>query len=194
MPDQLVPVRDRVSFAKLDEVLPLPDLVGIQRESFDWLLNEGLKEVLEEVSPIEDFTEQFQLYFGKHAVQGRQGHRRGVPRQGHHLQPAVVRRGHLRQQGDRRDQGAGSLHGGLPDHDRAGHLHHQRHRACRGVPARALARRLLLPRARQDHRQGGLHREDHPQPRRVARVRRGQEGHGRRPHRPQAPPARSPCC
>ena len=28
--------------------------------------NEGLKEVLEEVSPIEDFTEQFQLYFGKH--------------------------------------------------------------------------------------------------------------------------------
>ncbi|MGZ5289971.1 MAG: hypothetical protein ACXWE5_10840, partial [Actinomycetota bacterium] len=66
LPDQLVPVRDRVSFAKLDEVLPLPDLVGIQRESFDWLLNEGLKEVLEEVSPIEDFTEQFQLYFGKH--------------------------------------------------------------------------------------------------------------------------------
>src|SRR5438552_6716379 len=66
LPDQLVPVRDRVNFAKLDEVLPLPDLVGIQRESFDWLLSEGLKEVLEEVSPIEDFTEQFQLYFGKH--------------------------------------------------------------------------------------------------------------------------------
>ena len=66
MPDALVPVRDRVSFAKLDEVLPLPDLVGIQRESFDWLLAEGLKEVLEEVSPIEDFTEQFQLHFGKH--------------------------------------------------------------------------------------------------------------------------------
>jgi DNA-directed RNA polymerase subunit beta len=66
LPDALVPVRDRVSFAKLDEVLPLPDLVGIQRESFDWLLSEGLKEVLEEVSPIEDFTEQFQLYFGRH--------------------------------------------------------------------------------------------------------------------------------
>ena len=48
MPEQLVPVRDRVNFAKLDEVLPLPDLVGIQRESFDWLLNEGLKEVLED--------------------------------------------------------------------------------------------------------------------------------------------------
>ena len=67
MPDSLVSVRDRVSFSKLDEALPLPDLVGIQRESFDWLLAEGLKEVLEEVSPIEDFTEQFQLHFGKHA-------------------------------------------------------------------------------------------------------------------------------
>ncbi|MEX0989833.1 MAG: DNA-directed RNA polymerase subunit beta, partial [Actinomycetota bacterium] len=66
MPDSLVPVRDRVSFAKIDEVLPLPDLVGIQRESFDWLLNEGLKGVLEEVSPIEDFTEQFQLSFRNH--------------------------------------------------------------------------------------------------------------------------------
>jgi DNA-directed RNA polymerase subunit beta len=66
LPDQLVPTRNRVSFAKLDEVLPLPDLVAIQRESFDWLLNEGIKEVLEEVSPIEDFTEQFQLYFGRH--------------------------------------------------------------------------------------------------------------------------------
>jgi DNA-directed RNA polymerase subunit beta len=66
LPDSLVPVRDRVSFAKIDEVLPLPDLVGIQRESFDWLLSEGLKSVLEEVSPIEDFTEQFQLSFRNH--------------------------------------------------------------------------------------------------------------------------------
>ncbi|MDP9184086.1 MAG: DNA-directed RNA polymerase subunit beta, partial [Actinomycetota bacterium] len=66
MPDQLVPARNRVSFAKLEEVLALPDLVAIQKESFDQLLNEGIKEVLDEVSPIEDFTEQFQLYFGRH--------------------------------------------------------------------------------------------------------------------------------
>jgi DNA-directed RNA polymerase subunit beta len=66
LPDQLVPVRNRVSFAKLEEVLPPPDLVAIQKESFQWLLNEGIREVLDEVSPIEDFTEQFQLYFGKH--------------------------------------------------------------------------------------------------------------------------------
>ncbi len=66
MPEALVPARDRVSFGKLDEVLPLPDLISIQRASFDRLIQEGLKEVLDEVSPIEDFTEQYQLFFGKH--------------------------------------------------------------------------------------------------------------------------------
>jgi DNA-directed RNA polymerase subunit beta len=66
LPDTLVPGRERVSFAKLDEVLPLPDLVGIQRESFDWLLSDGLAEVLKEISPIEDFTEQYQLSFRNH--------------------------------------------------------------------------------------------------------------------------------
>ena len=52
----------------------------------------------------------------------------------------AVRRGDLRQQGHRRDQGAGGLHGGLPHDDRPGHLHHQRHRAGRRLPAGALAR------------------------------------------------------
>jgi DNA-directed RNA polymerase subunit beta len=58
--------RDRLSFSKLEEVLPLPDLVGIQRDSFDWLLEEGLGEVFREISPIEDYTETYQLIFGKH--------------------------------------------------------------------------------------------------------------------------------
>jgi len=66
LPEVIVPGRDRVSFSKIPEVLPLPDLIGIQRESFDWLLRDGLAEVLAEVSPIEDFTETYQLIFGKH--------------------------------------------------------------------------------------------------------------------------------
>jgi len=66
LPEVLVPGRERVSFGKLDEVLPLPDLIAIQRESFDWLLEEGIREVLDEVSPITDFTEQYELYFRKH--------------------------------------------------------------------------------------------------------------------------------
>ncbi|MGH2654186.1 MAG: DNA-directed RNA polymerase subunit beta [Actinomycetota bacterium] len=55
-----------MSFSKLEEVLPLPDLVGIQRDSFDWLLEQGLGDVFREISPIEDYTENYQLLFGKH--------------------------------------------------------------------------------------------------------------------------------
>jgi DNA-directed RNA polymerase subunit beta len=58
--------RSRVSFSKIDEVLPLPDLIGIQRHSFDWLHDQGLAEVFSEISPIEDYTETYQLVFGKH--------------------------------------------------------------------------------------------------------------------------------
>jgi DNA-directed RNA polymerase subunit beta len=65
LPDAVIG-RDRLSFSKLVEVLPLPDLVGIQRDSFDWLLEEGLGEVFREISPIEDYTETYQLIFGKH--------------------------------------------------------------------------------------------------------------------------------
>ena len=39
-------IRDRYSFANLDEVLELPDLIAIQRESFEWFLKEGLAETL----------------------------------------------------------------------------------------------------------------------------------------------------
>jgi DNA-directed RNA polymerase subunit beta len=66
LPEVIVPGRERVTFSKIPEVAPLPDLIGIQRESFDWLLKDGLGEVLAEVSPIEDFTETYQLVFGKH--------------------------------------------------------------------------------------------------------------------------------
>ena len=37
-------IRDRYSFANIEEVLPLPDLIAIQRESFEWFLERGLKE------------------------------------------------------------------------------------------------------------------------------------------------------
>ncbi|GAB4583796.1 DNA-directed RNA polymerase subunit beta [Nocardia sp. IFM 10818] len=46
----------RISFAKLREPLEVPDLLGVQTESFEWLISSGLAEVLEEISPIEDFA------------------------------------------------------------------------------------------------------------------------------------------
>ncbi len=58
--------RRRVSFARFPEIQPLPDLIAIQRESFSWFLNEGLKETFRDISPIEDFTGNLALEFGDH--------------------------------------------------------------------------------------------------------------------------------
>ncbi|MFM2073109.1 MAG: DNA-directed polymerase beta subunit [Actinomycetota bacterium] len=53
--------RERYSFANLAEPLDLPDLIAVQRESFDWFLNEGLAETFRDISPIKDFSESLQL-------------------------------------------------------------------------------------------------------------------------------------
>ncbi|PZS23516.1 MAG: DNA-directed RNA polymerase subunit beta, partial [Acidimicrobiales bacterium] len=52
---------DRFSFANLDEVLRLPDLIAIQRDSFQWFLNKALADTFHDISPIEDFTGQLRL-------------------------------------------------------------------------------------------------------------------------------------
>jgi DNA-directed RNA polymerase subunit beta len=54
-------LRERFSFATADEILPLPDLIAVQRESFNWFLKEGLKEIYHDISPIEDFSGQLRL-------------------------------------------------------------------------------------------------------------------------------------
>lgn len=78
----------RVSFAKIYEPLEVPDLLGLQTESFDWLLGNpawqarvetakaagrndvpetsGLEEIFEEISPIEDFGSSMSLSFSNH--------------------------------------------------------------------------------------------------------------------------------
>jgi DNA-directed RNA polymerase subunit beta len=53
--------RERYSFANLDEILPIPDLIAIQRESFRWFLEEGLANTFRDMSPIKDYSEQLQL-------------------------------------------------------------------------------------------------------------------------------------
>ena len=60
--------RTRESFAKIPEILDVPDLIEVQRRSYEWFLREGIREVFEEVSPIQDFTGNLELHF---AVEGR---------------------------------------------------------------------------------------------------------------------------
>lgn len=56
-------VRTRRSFGKLKEVLELPNFIEVQRNSYQWFKNEGLKEVFQDISPIQDFTGNLILEF-----------------------------------------------------------------------------------------------------------------------------------
>ena len=58
--------RERLSFSRLPEVLELPDLIAVQRESFDHFVQEGIAEVLADISPIEDFTGTLKLELADH--------------------------------------------------------------------------------------------------------------------------------
>ena len=58
--------RERRSFAKIPEVLDVPNLIAIQRDSFKWFLEEGLRETFRDISPIEDFTGTLAVEFGAH--------------------------------------------------------------------------------------------------------------------------------
>src|SRR5947209_5901465 len=53
----------RVSFARFNEVLPLPNLIQMQLDSFRWFTTEGIKELFEEISPITDFAGKMSLEF-----------------------------------------------------------------------------------------------------------------------------------
>lgn len=57
-------IRKRRSFAKIPEVLEVPNLIAVQRDSFQWFLDEGLMEAFADISPIEDFTGNLVIEFG----------------------------------------------------------------------------------------------------------------------------------
>jgi DNA-directed RNA polymerase subunit beta len=51
-----VSLPERVSFARIPDIRPMPSLIQVQLDSFDWFKREGLRELFAEISPIEDFT------------------------------------------------------------------------------------------------------------------------------------------
>ncbi len=53
----------RMSFSKIDEVLEMPNLIEVQKKSYQWFLDEGLMEVLRDVSPITDYSGNLYIEF-----------------------------------------------------------------------------------------------------------------------------------
>ena len=53
----------RMSFSRQKEVLEMPNLIEVQKDSYQWFLNEGLKEVFNDISPIADYNGRLSLEF-----------------------------------------------------------------------------------------------------------------------------------
>ena len=56
----------RMSFSKINEVIDMPNLIGIQKDSYEWFLQDGIKEVFRDVSPITDANGKYELSFISH--------------------------------------------------------------------------------------------------------------------------------
>ena len=54
---------ERMSFSRIDEVIGMPNLIEVQKNSYQWFLDEGLKEVFKDISAIGDYTGNLVLDF-----------------------------------------------------------------------------------------------------------------------------------
>ena len=53
----------RKDFAKVGDYIEMPNLIKVQKDSYDWFIEEGLGEVLKDISPIEDYSGNLVLEF-----------------------------------------------------------------------------------------------------------------------------------
>ena len=61
----------RKTFSKIKEAIELPYLVKIQKDSYDAFIKEGIGEVLEDFSPITDYSDRFEMYFLDYSLDGK---------------------------------------------------------------------------------------------------------------------------
>ena len=66
LPIQKYGKTERRKFGKINEVIDIPNLVEIQKDSYDSFINEGIAEIFEDFSPITDFSDHFELHFLGH--------------------------------------------------------------------------------------------------------------------------------
>ena len=60
------------NYARIPDLHALPNLIEIQLNSFNWFIEEGLRELFDEVSPIESFNSSLQLYFPGDSPEAKQ--------------------------------------------------------------------------------------------------------------------------
>ena len=137
----------RKSFARHEEVLDMPNLLEIQKKSYQWFLDTGLQEVFRDVAAIGDYAGNLELSFIDFTMDEKPKYsvEECKARDATYAAPLKVR---VRQ---------------------GGHLCHQWGGARHRLPDRPFPRRLLCPQCRQG-RQHHLCRNGHPLPGRLAGV------------------------
>ena len=198
--------RIRKNFGRIAEVAPMPNLIEVQKSSYDHFLQMGVTAdqrderrpagSLQVGVPDQGFLRARRSSSScKLRAGGAEIRRRGMPAARHDLRRAaegdaapgrVGRRRGDRRALDPRHQGAGRLHGRHAAHDDERHLHHQRHRAGHRLADAPLARRVLRPRQGQDPFLGqvSVRRPRHSLSRLLARFRVRRQGPRLCAHRP----------
>ena len=147
----------RHSFARINEVAPIPNLIKVQRDSFDWFLREGLKELFAEISPIQDFTgRNMDLELAVPGPDGEPGYSFGQPKmtedecREHDVTFAAPLKVRMRLK-IKSGENAGEIKeqdifmGDFPLMTDQRHLHHQRRRARRRLASWCARRACTSP-------------------------------------------------
>ena len=179
--------RTRRSFARLNKVLEVPNLIDIQRKSFAWLTDPeggGLRETIDDISPIEDYTGNLAVQFGEFTFDEpvaslEQCREKDLT----YARPLTVTVAFInRETGEIREQSV--FMGDFPWMTERGTF------IINGTERVVVTQLVRSPGRLRDGAQGpgeaGLHRQPDAGSRLVARARDRQEGPRLRPHRPQA--------
>ena len=135
----------RMSYGKINEVLEMPNLIEIQTNSYKWFLEEGLKEVFHDVSPITDYTGNLILEFIDYHLENTPKYdiEECKERDATYAAPLRVKvRLINKESGEVKEQ---EIHGRLSAHDALGHVYHKRRRTRYRLTAGPLTERLLFP-------------------------------------------------
>ena len=134
---------ERRKFGKINEVIDIPDLVEIQKDSYNTFIEEGIGEVFEDFSPITDYSDHFELYFLEHRFgdKPKYDEKECRTRDATYALPLRVKvRLVNKVKNDVLDQEV--FHGRYAFDDGKRRFHHQRCGTCYRIPARSFPRRI----------------------------------------------------
>ena len=66
------PLKGRKSYSRIPDIFSLPTLIEVQLDSFEWLREEGLSELFDEISPIESYNGGMKLFFPSQSQESRE--------------------------------------------------------------------------------------------------------------------------